>query len=184
MSAVFIPFSLFLSWPFLRIGILLDTTIPGFPQKPVGLLSLCPTEACGLWLTSRCVPTNILEKKNTKEKQAITSPLSPLNSSGHSSVQTPLRKPHLNKQTPQCSEIVMQPTVCCLFTWTLDHGSQGSATIFTLRQTRPGSNQGTSTACCHSLSSSFHNSHIRFPFSRDWYDKTHNGRDRHQKIQH
>lgn len=68
MSAVFIPFSLFLSWPFLRIGILLDTTIPGFPQKPVGLLSLCPTEACGLWLTSRCVPTNILEKTKNERK--------------------------------------------------------------------------------------------------------------------
>lgn len=68
MSAVFIPFSLFLSWPFLRIGILLDTTIPGFPQKPVGLLSLCPTEACGLWLTSRCVPTNSLEKTKNERK--------------------------------------------------------------------------------------------------------------------
>lgn len=46
----------------------------------------------------------------------------------------------------------MQTTVCCLFTWTLDHGSLGSATIYSLRQTEPGSNQAISTALCHSLS--------------------------------
>lgn len=175
-------FSLFLNRIFLRIGTLLDGTIPGFPQKPVGL---------SLLVQLRLVVRDSLlsafqrafQKKRKKEKQAITSPLSPLNNSSHSSVQPPLQKPHLNKQTPRCSEIIMQPTVSCLFTWTPDHGSPDAATISTLRQTEPGSNQAISTACCHSLSSSFHNSHIRFPFYRDWYDKTHNGRDRHQKMQ-
>lgn len=153
-----------------------------FPSEACWSFSPCPAEACGSWLNSHCVPENVPENKK-EEKQAITSPLSLLNNSSHSSVQLPLQKPHLNKQTPQCSEIIVQPTVRCLFTWTLDHGSLGSATIFTPRQTGPGSNQAISTACCHSLSSSFHNSHIRFLFYRDWYDKTHNGRDRHQKKQ-
>ncbi len=72
---------------------------------------------------------------------------------------------------------------CMLFVY-LNCGPRlpGSATISTLRQTEPGNNQAISTACCHSLSSSFHNSHIRFPFCRDWYDKTHNGRDRLRKM--
>ena len=147
---------------------LLDRNYSRFsPRSLLVSLSPCPAEACGSWLNSQCVPENVPENKK-EEKQAITSPLSPLNNSRHSSVQTPLPKPHLDKQTLQCSEIIMQPTVRCLFTWTLDHGSPGSATIFSLRQTGPGSNQAISTACCHSLSSSFHNIHIRFLFHRDW----------------
>lgn len=152
-------FSLFLSRIFQRIGTLLDKTIPGFPSEACWSYSLRPAEACGLWLTSWCIPESVPEKK-----QLITSPLSPFNNSIHYAIQPPLHKPHLNKRTPQCSEIIMQPTVCSLFTWTLDHGSPGSATISILRQTEPGSNQAISTACCHSLSSSFHSSHIRFPF--------------------
>lgn len=153
-----------------------------FPSEACWSFSPCPAEGCGSWLNSRCVPENIPENKK-EEKQAITSPISPLNNCSHSSVQPPVQKPHLNKQTLQCAGIKLQPNVRCLFTWTLDHGSPGSATIFTLRQTGPGSNQAISTACCHSLSSSFHNSHIRFLFYRDWYDKTHNGHDRHQNVQ-
>lgn len=95
-----------------------------------------------------------------------TVPPSAQNNSDHSPARLPQCRPHLNKKRPRCSVIVMQPTVCCLFTWTLDRGSPGSATIFTLEQTGPGSNQAISTACCHSLSSSFHNGHIRFLFQR------------------
>lgn len=88
------------------------------------------------------------------------------NNSDHSPVRLRQCRPHLNKKSPRCSAIVTQPTVCCLFTWTLDRGSPGSATIFTLEQTEPGSNQTISTAGCHSLSSSFHSGHIRFLFQR------------------
>lgn len=140
-----------------------------FPTETCWSFTLCPSEACGSWFTSQFIPDNIRGKK--KEKPMITSPLSHLNNSSHSYVRPPLQKTS-SQQTPQCSEIIMQPTVCCLFTWTLDHGSPGSATIYSLRQTEPGSNQAFWAASCHSLSSS--SSPIRFPFSRDWYDKTHN----------
>lgn len=103
-----------------------------FPSEACWSFSPCPAEACGSWLTSRCVPENVPEEKKKKRERKTVDYIStvpPLNNSSHSSVQPPLQKPHLNKQTLQCSEIIMQPTIRCLFTWTQDHGSLGFATI-------------------------------------------------------
>lgn len=65
----------------------------------------------------------------------------------------------LDAQRSSCSPLY---AVCLPEPWT----APGSATIFTLEQTEPGSNQTISTAGCHSLSSSSHNGHIRFLFQR------------------
>lgn len=154
-------FSLFPSTIFLRIGTFLDRTIPGFPPKPVGLslhvrLGLA---VCDSLLGSS---QRTFQKNKRKEKQAMTSSLSTV-------------------QTDFSMFRMYNAAHCTLFVY-LNPGPRLPRLCHHLFQTAPGSNQAISTACCHSLSSSFHNSHIRFPFYRDWYDKTHNGQDRHQKM--
>lgn len=70
---------------------------------------------------------------------------------------------HLNKQTCQCKEIPLQPTVHCLFTWTVAIVPQTLATS-SHRPTEPGRNLHSSTACCQFLSPCLRDSHIRFPY--------------------
>lgn len=65
-------FRLFPSKIFLKIGTFFRHNYSRFPSEACWSFSPCPTEACGSWLTSWYVP----ERKKRKEKQAITSTLS------------------------------------------------------------------------------------------------------------
>lgn len=81
---------LFLSKIFLRIRTLLDRTISGFPQKPVGLPILVQLRLVVYDSLLSSFQTTFKKKK--KEKPTITFPLSHLNKNSHSSVQPPLQK--------------------------------------------------------------------------------------------
>lgn len=163
----------------LRISTLEAWTIPGSPQKPVGLR---------FFIQLRLVVRDSLlvgfqkgEKQRIKDNHISTVPLLStaviLLSSRLCRNFIPTNKLP-NVQKSYCSPLY---AVCLSELWTSE--SSSSATIAPLRLTEPGSNQTISAACCHSLSSSFHSGHIRFTFHRDWSDKTHNGQEGHRNVE-
>lgn len=162
----------------LRISTLEVWTIPGFPQKPIGLWFFIQLRFA--------VRDSLLVAFQKEEKQRITDnyiSTVPPSSTAVSLLSSRLCRNLIpsnklpNVQKSYCSPLY---AVCLSELWTMK--SSSSATIAPLRLTEPGSNQAISTACCHSLSSSFHGSHIRFIFHRDWYDKAHNGQEGHQNV--